>query len=370
MTIQSKPVTNESPTTPGWYPFGRPGSVAEWDGHAWTSQSRPDESVAEPAKRKHHPFRFLGHRWFWAVAVGNLIVIGGGLLMVATDSKPLTWAVVVVGMIVFGAGVVLLVDRREAFGQLTTLRPLLLWGIVSGLVAFALAVLIENRLEPDLGLPTEARLWLAGPVEETLKLAIPFLLLVFGGSRFKDPRAGLLLVILSGVVLGGMEAAQYTAQSDLKWTPLLMGIIRPGTELIHPLLTGFAAGVIWLAAWRARRPVTAVGVGAWVLAMAIHSLHDGLMGRNVNTSTLKPPTMESAGEAVAVSVVVLVPTVVLAVLFFLLLRHAARELVPPDVIGVNAPHWRPQLKRWGVPRADRGLDQDSTSPPVGGTATG
>lgn len=42
-----------------------------------------------------------------------------------------------------------------------------------------------------------------------------------------------------------------------------------------------------------------------------------------------------------------------AVISFLILRHFLRELVPPTAVAANSPHWRPQLKWWGVPIATR-----------------
>ncbi len=41
-----------------------------------------------------------------------------------------------------------------------------------------------------------------------------------------------------------------------------------------------------------------------------------------------------------------------AVLMYLLTRHTGRELAPPAALPDNPAHWRPQLKRWGVPSGE------------------
>ncbi|HQZ86172.1 MAG TPA: hypothetical protein PLB21_11175, partial [Actinomycetota bacterium] len=56
-------------------------------------------------------------------------------------------------------------------------------------------------------------------------------------------------------------------------------------------------------------------------------------------------------EALMLGVGTAALALVWAILLYLLQRHSARELSPPDAVASNSPHWRPQLKRWGRPRA-------------------
>ncbi len=347
MTTAAHPVTEDSGTTGGWYPFGTEGAAAKWDGHAWTGQKKSDPDVEAPPKWHHHPFAFLGHRWFWFMVVGNLLVVGAAFVVMGTKRAWPGWGLVVAAMVVFMAGVVYLLDRHEHFAQVEGRRVLMWWGLGSGLVAVSVASFLEGGLEPRLKLPVGFDLWFAGPIEETCKLAVPFLLLVFGGRMFKDPRAGFMMVMFSGIVFGAVEAAEYTADPQ-QWLPLTMALERPVGELLHPFLTAFAAAVIWLAAWRAGKAFTAVGVGAWVVAMAIHSIHDGALSGVVHGSQLTQQAIPNVGEALASGAVAFLFGLVWSVIIFLLLRHAARELVPPDAVGTNAPHWRPTLKQWGV----------------------
>jgi RsiW-degrading membrane proteinase PrsW (M82 family) len=285
------------------------------------------------------------------MVAGSALTVISGVITAATGQKYFSFTSLV-GLAVFMVGAYLLVDGHERFGQLPHLRNLLIWGFVAGMVAIVLAEVVEPVLEPKLGLPFAADLWLSGPIEETCKLLVPFLLLAFGSKAFKDPRAGLLLVLMSGMVFGAVEGMGYIGDPK-GWLPLEMSIVRPVSELLQPFLTAFAAGVIWLAAWRTGRAVTAIGAGAWVVAMAVHSFHDGI-GSAGQTSTHDTglTTVASVGDALVGSIYTFLFSLLITVLLFLLLRHSARELVPPNAIEDNAPHWRPQIKQWGLPKAE------------------
>lgn len=281
------------------------------------------------------------------MVAGNILTIGSALAIIGTGNKWLGMVLVIASMAVFMAGVVYLVDPHERFAQLEGRTTLMWWGLGSGvaaiLVAFAIEVVLEQRLE----FPIALDLWLSGPVEETCMLAIPVLLLAFGSHIFKDPRAGLFLVLLSGIVFGAVEAGEYVANPK-EWLPLSMALERPATELLHPFLTAFAASIIWLAAWRAGKVITKAGISAWVIVMAIHSVHDGMLSGGVQGTTLSQPTIPSAADAIASGGAGFLFGAVWTVLLYLLLRHSARELVPPNAVGANAAHWRPTLRQWGV----------------------
>lgn len=360
---QEKTASTGAPAA-GWYPTGKSGALAQWNGQAWTGETRQDDAVAEMGKWHHRPLAFLGHRWFWFMVIGNALIVAVAVATRSTDLPLVKWVLVIAAMAVFMSGVVYLLDRHQRFGQLTGLHTLVVWGIVSGAVASALAVLLENRLEPWLKVPVQGDLWLAGPIEETAKLAVPVLLLAFGGKVFKDPRAGLFLVMMSGIVFGAFEAALYTTQGK-EWTPLEMAIGRPVTELLHPFLTATAAAVIWLAASRSGRTITVAGLVAWVGAMAVHSVHDGLSSFAVHGDHLTLPTATSARDAVAAGLGALVVGLVWTVIVYLMLRHTSRELVPPDAVPDNAPHWRPAIKGWGLRKegeSDAAAGQAPTEP--------
>jgi hypothetical protein len=131
-----------------------------------------------------------------------------------------------------------------------------------------------------------------------------------------------------------------------------MGLTRPVSELGHPFWTSLAGALIWLGAWRREKLVTAVGLVGYAAAMAQHSIHDGLpamtsRGPVSNASDYPEWTSALTGQAVFLFFF----SLLWAVIAYLILRHAARELVPPTAIAGNTRHWRPQMKPWGLPKA-------------------
>lgn len=167
------------------------------------------------------------------------------------------------------------------------------------------------------------------------------------GTLFKDPRAGLLLVLTSAAFFGVAEGLFYSINAK-DYGVLSEAITRPVAEMGHPYMTGIAAAVIWLAAWRSGKVVTRAGILAWIVVMALHSVHDGIStfgsSDNQNITTFDSINQEfwrlSIGSAVFATVWV--------ILMYLATRHTARELPPPDALPDNPAHWRPQQKSWGV----------------------
>ena len=354
----------EPANPPGWYPFGVARTKARWDAQAWTGESADDPGVVAPAKWHHQLLPFLRHQWFW------WIVGGWALTLALTAAQRPTGTHVfgqfaAVGIALMMVGVVLLIDRHLHFRQLRNLWLLIGCGVVSGVVAVVIASRIEGLLETRYLTYAIEMFGLAGPIEETAKLLVPVLLLAFGGARFRDPRAGLLMVLVSGAVFGLAEGRGYIVGSIAEgaYYPIVMGVGRPLAELMHPLLTGFAAAVIWLAARRAGRVITLAGVGAWLIAVVVHSVHDVSLVAYRPKTTLKEEFASSipltVTEALLLGVGTAFLALVWAILLLLLQRHSARELAPPDAIAANSPHWRPQLKQWGRPRAERPPADDS-----------
>ena len=334
-------------STPGDYPFGRAGATAVWDGEAWTGHTTTSPSTPAPIPWKHRFLPFLRHRWFWIAVLGVVVLFIPAYIAAssgASDPSPL----VIAGGIIVMYGATLLVVQHLSPGDIGQPRLIAIWGIISGLIAGALASLIEGNLEPRF-LSENALLWQSGITEETLKLLVPVILLAFGGATFRTPRAGLFLVLVSGATFGVYELADYALLTHGNGVVATV-LERSTAELLHPYLTAFAAVLIWLGAWRRQRTVTAVGIVGWLIAIALHSLHDGLMGLGSNPSATDTQGYASVGQAVGTGVEALFVQLLISVIFFLILRHAARELVPPTAIATNSPHWRPQIKQWGVPK--------------------
>ncbi len=156
---------------------------------------------------------------------------------------------------------------------------------------------------------------LAGPAEETGKLLVPVILWTRG--RFRLPREGYLLVLISACGFGVIEGFEYAFGPD-NWQPS-----RPLLEILHPLLTGFVAAVAWQAAWKGKTIFTGAAFGAWMIAMAAHSTNDFIV---FDKSAVK------ALSGISIAVVIVM---------YLLQKHSARQLVPPDKVGEVSPRWRP-----------------------------
>jgi hypothetical protein len=226
-------------------------------------------------------------------------------------------------------------------------RRSLTWiGIGSGVVAFGLGFGLEVLVDHTAGWSTT--LWLTGPIEEGGKLLVPFILLVVGAPRFRLPRVGLYLVLVSGATVGVLEGVEYEARPEFAWAHLEMALVRPSAELLHIFVAGFAAAVIWLAAWRRGRAVTGAGIVAFLIAAGIHSFHDGIITFfHIRPHSFNASLAQTLREAIDRGLSGLALSLVLATFLYLLARHGARELTAPADVAACPPSWRPQIKPWG-----------------------
>ena len=343
---------------PGWYCYRAVPSLAEWDGTAWTGDTHfaaraPDLPGPPP------PFAFLRQSWLWWLVVGQVLVIVPGVVSGTTGSAIWSWTSIV-GYSAFMVGTVKVMVRYLAIDRLPRLAGLTVIGVVCGAVGFAVAFGLESLTFHHIGVV--ATLWLTGPIEEGGKLLVPFALLAFGSSRFKDPLAGLYLVLVSGATTGAVEGAEWQARADYPWFHLQLALVRPAAELPHVFVTGFAGAVIWLAAWRRGRAVNGAGAVAFLIAVAIHSLHDGFITLfGVSPSPSRASIAQSMGQAVRLGVSGAVFATGIGIACFLLGRHAARELTRPGAVGTCPPPWRPQIKTWGCVAPVR---VEAPAPPV------
>ena len=175
-----------------------------------------------------------------------------------------------------------MVFRRLHLHEVISFAELSLWGAGSGVVALLVAVAIEGGVAALIHHETPVQgLGIAGPVEETAKILVPVILYLAG--RFRDPRAGIALALVSGAMFGWCEEVLFLLrQADL--TELLSGsevhlpdvftmLIRPFVEPFHVVLTRFIAAVAWRAGW-VRAKFWPALIGAWLLAAVLHSGFD------------------------------------------------------------------------------------------------
>ena len=165
-------------------------------------------------------------------------------------------------------------------------------GIASGTVALLLAPVVEKAAAalPGFFGGAQGTGIISSFAEEALKLLVPVLLLLFV-SVFRDPIVGFWTAVVSAAWFGVIEGVGYVATaaiSTIKGTDgastdaIVLGIdvvVRSWADTIHPLTTGGAAIVIWLAS-RTLPAARAwlVGIGAYLVASVLHALNDGVLG--------------------------------------------------------------------------------------------
>ncbi|UJA19956.1 PrsW family intramembrane metalloprotease [Thermoleophilia bacterium SCSIO 60948] len=299
-----------------------------WDGDVWLDETRPAAAGVTLAKARRHPTRFLrDHGWLLVLAFIALSGVAGYLWRLAPDREHVEGAQLalpvcaVLVTLITSVGLLRLIDHRVGFAQVGDRGAILAWGTVAGLVgvgfAFAVELGLPNLLGSDPKNPEWD--WIAGPAEETGKLIVPVALWFAG--RFRLPRQGLLLVLFSGITFALIESGEY-ALSPEGWSPT-----RPPAEIMHPLFTGLVAAFAWRAAWGRRSWFTPTALAAWAAAMAIHSINDGIAADDLSFT----------GSSLATPAAMLIA--------YLLLKHGARQLVPPDRVEAASPRWRPVAPR-------------------------
>jgi len=310
------------------------GTLRFWDGAAWTDRTAPDPGVAAPdAPWTRHPLGFLRHRWFHILMAALLAGAAGAGLYFVTKSVVAT----VLGAAISAAGAATafaaFIDGRLRFRERVTTRTLILVCILGGAVGTAIAQL--ERLLPH----SPASIAAVGPIEEVAKLAVPLALWLWGSKRFRDPRVGLAIVVASAAGFAIGEVAVYafraadgamSAAGHLP-TPVAVASTAVFKPLTDPFLHMCLSGIVGAVAWREwhlaeRFRVTWPVVAALLVAMVLHSMND------------------------MIAALVPLASVIMPILVYLVFKHSARSLVPPEVISRVPPRWRPAHLR-SVPEA-------------------
>lgn len=333
-----------APIDLGLRPTGVPGVSRSWDGHAWVGDLVADLDALGLPKWHRRPFAVLGHRLFW---LWFGCFLAGIALAVGYDLTHHLAFLVAAGAVGPGGALLALgffLRRRLHLQDAISLRAALGWGVLAGVVAVVIAWFGEGWWGDLVGSGWRT-MAIAGPTEETGKILVPVVLYQLG--RYRDPRAGVALALVSGIVFGWVEGIEYLVQagdphfmnagmlagavghvhsgagSEMHDVPpVAMAIGRPLAELMHPLYAVFIAAVAWRLGW-VRRHFWLPLIGAWALAAALHSLND----------------MSTSLKLAALGVF----PVVTFVAYYLLARPAAKELVPPEQLAFNPPAWRPRI---------------------------
>jgi RsiW-degrading membrane proteinase PrsW (M82 family) len=303
----------------------------DWDGEVWTDRFVPAPAGTRLAHYKRHLFGFLRDQG-WKLTLAWLACLVLGTLIWEHDrhAHAISGVQLLLPILSFGAVALTMtaflyfIDRRVGFDRIApeTRREIFRWGALAAVVGFAFAYGTEVGVPLLFGSSVKHSGWsiLAGPAEETGKLIVPVILWYRG--RFRLPREGYLLVLVAACGFGIIESVEYAFGPD-NWQPA-----RPVLEILHPLLTGFVAAVAWQTAWKHRdtsKPTffTAAAIGAWCIAMLAHSTNDFIV---LDKSAVK-----------ATSGI----TIFMVLVMYLLQKHSARQLVPPDKVAGVSPRWRP-----------------------------
>lgn len=345
------PVTGPFPAAvpisdgPGTYPTGQSGLVRAWDGHAWAPAPEPG-SQAPPFPTPRHSLRPT--RRFWAAVAALVLGVAVAAVGSAQSNEVVRTALLVVAALVASGGALLALSRSvwhrlrlaDALADNGwSLRRLAGLGVASGVLAVGIALGLELTAGQVLGRDSVAVLFLAGPIEETAKLALPVVLLLTLRGALADPRVGFALVWVSGTTFGLLEGVEYVAGLGPKSAHVATGelatvvgasamtAIRTLVELMHPMLTAAAAATLWLGLWRHGRLLLRAGVLAYLLAALLHGVNDGVLGGWLHEVSA---LLSLAGSPL------------MLLLIYAVLRSRSRELVPPSRLADLPVRWRPR----------------------------
>lgn len=297
-----------------------------WDGEIWTGEAKPAAEGTKLPKHKRHFFHFLRNPG-WKLLLVYLVatLIAGALWETDKDAKWVHGIQLLTPVFAFIAtaavmtGLYIFLNRRIGFDRIAveTRKSIFKWGVFSAVVGFAFAFGVEIGLPKLVGSDPQDGAWglLAGPAEETGKVLIPVILWFKG--RFRLPREGYLLVLISAMIFGVAEGTEYALNPE-HWQ-----ITRSPFEIMHPMFTGFIAAVAWQAAWKRDSWFTWAAAGAWLLAVFMHSINDFIVLEH----------LDFTGSDMI--------SIVAVVVMYLFQKHSARQLVPPDKVGEVSNRWRP-----------------------------
>jgi RsiW-degrading membrane proteinase PrsW (M82 family) len=156
--------------------------------------------------------------------------------------------------------------------------------LVGGLIGLVAAGVLEYRTLRGLGIFS---LLGVGLIEESVKLIFP--VAMFVSWKYQHEADGLLFGIAAGMGFAALEtmgyAMVYLIQSGgsisvLQQVLLIRGLLSPAG---HAAWTGFVCAVLWRQRQRTGHPLSLPVIGAFLLAIALHSLWDVV--NSLNTST-------------------------------------------------------------------------------------
>jgi RsiW-degrading membrane proteinase PrsW (M82 family) len=229
--------------------------------------------------------RFFQHRWFQILVGGILLFIITESALVTTNNPLLLPTVILVGALAVPVTFVTYFyeyvrDRDISMPLLTTCF------LVGGLVGLVAAGVLEYRTLRNAGVFSLLGI---GLIEEAAKLIFP--VAMFAGWKYRHEADGLLFGIAAGMGFAALEtmgyAMVYLIQSRgnisvLQQVLLIRGLLSPAG---HAAWTGFVCAVLWRQRQRTGHPLTLPVIGAFLLAVVLHTLWDVVNSMNTRNPT-------------------------------------------------------------------------------------
>ncbi|GAA1846534.1 PrsW family intramembrane metalloprotease [Microlunatus capsulatus] len=236
-----------------------------------TTASLPAPSPAAP-----RPGRLRRLGWLWVLLAGALAYLLVLRTLVATENLNFVPSLILLGSIVVPASVLVF---AASSGRQVLVPPglIALVAVLGGVVGTVAAGTLEYDALHRLGaLP----MIMVGLIEESAKLVVPLVVLLV--TRYRDPRAGVIVGVASGMGFATLETMGYGFNALLRsgslvsveQTLLLRALLSPAG---HVAWTGLTVAALWAVASDPRKGrAVARLVGVFVAAVLLHAAWDGL----------------------------------------------------------------------------------------------
>lgn len=212
--------------------------------------------------------------WLWVLVLGTTSYLLVLQALITTDNMNFVPSLILLGSIVVPASV--LVFAASSGRRMLAPPSLIAWvSILGGILGTVAAGTLEYEALRRLGvLP----ILMVGLIEESAKLAVPLLILVF--SRHRGSAVGAIVGVASGMGFATLETMGYgfTALAGgglhaVEQTLLLRGLLAPAG---HVAWTGTITAALWAVSGATdRRRALIKLVGVFAAAVFLHAAWDG-----------------------------------------------------------------------------------------------
>jgi RsiW-degrading membrane proteinase PrsW (M82 family) len=229
-----------------------------------------------PATGAAAPGRLRRLGWLWVLLAGTAAYLLVLRTLVATENLNFVPSLILLGSIVVPASVLVF---AASSGRQVLVPPglIALVAVLGGVVGTVAAGTLEYDALHRLGaLP----MIMVGLIEESAKLVVPVVVLLF--TRYRDPRAGVIIGVASGMGFATLETMGYGFNAllssgnlaSVQQTLLLRALLSPAG---HVAWTGLTVAALWAVASPPHQGrAVARLVGVFVAAVLLHAAWDGL----------------------------------------------------------------------------------------------